>query len=143
MGGVLVQTELELEYPDDGEFLAAFEGLGFPPSRFRHRDHVRTAWAYTTRLGREEAEARVSSGVHRLATAAGAASKYHETLTRAWVRAVAHFASRGPTESFEDFIRAWPQLLRTDLLLAHYEAHTLGSAEARSVWVEPDKTPIP
>jgi hypothetical protein len=138
-----VQTDLELEYLDDGEFVMAFENLEFSPSRFRHRDHVRTAWVYVTRFDRDDAEARVSSGIRRLATSAGAAGKYHETLTRGWVRAVAHFASRAPAETFQEFIEAWPQLLRQDLLLAHYEAPTLSGDEARSTWVPPDKTPIP
>lgn len=138
-----MRTELEVEYPDEGAFLEAFEALAFAPSRFRHRDHVRMAWAYVTRIGPSEAEEQMSRGVQRLATSAGALDKYHDTLTRGWVRAIAHFASRRPPETFAEFIRAWPQLLRKDLLLAHYEPHTLASGEARAAWVEPDKVPIP
>jgi hypothetical protein len=138
-----VPTELEIEYPNDGEFLGAFERLAFPASRFRHRDHVRTAWAYVSRLGPEEAEVRVSTGIRRLARAAGAEAKYHETLTRGWVRAVTHFVSRRPSQTFEEFVEVCPQLLRKDLLLAHYHADTLASAEARAGWISPDKSPIP
>jgi hypothetical protein len=138
-----VPTDLELQYPDEGDFLDAFERLAFPASRFRHRDHVRTAWAYVSRLGPEEAEARVTTGIRRLARAAGAEARYHETLTRGWVRAVSHFVSQHPTETFDEFVEVCPQLCRKDLLLAHYHAVTLASAKARATWVLPDKSPIP
>lgn len=139
-----MRTELELEYPDDDDFIAALEGLSFSASRFRHRDHVRMAWAYATRFGPDETEARISHGIRRLARTAGAERKYHETLTRAWARAVRHFASQQRQwQTFGDFVGRFPQLLRGDLLLAHYNADTLFSPEARSGWVAPDKSPIP
>jgi hypothetical protein len=137
-------TALEMEYPDDDAFVDAFEHVAFAPSKFRHRDHVRIAWAYVKRVGVSEAETRVCIGIRGLARAAGAEPRFHETLTRGWVRAVAHFeAHNDHASSFDEFVERWPQLLRRALLLAHYRAETLARPDARARWVAPDKEPIP
>jgi hypothetical protein len=139
-----VLTALEIEYPSDDAFLDAFEHVAFAPSRFHHRDHLRLAWAYVKRVGATKAETRVCTGIRHLARAAGAEARYHETLTRGWVRAVAHFeAHSSPIWNFDQFVDNYPLLLRRDLLLAHYHAETLASSKARARWTVPDKEPIP
>ena len=51
------------------------------------------------------------------------ASKYHETLTRAWVLAVDHFMHRSPSrQSADDFIDRNPMLLDSKIMLTHYSA---------------------
>jgi hypothetical protein len=127
-----------------GEFLRRFEAAEVGQRDFRHRDHIRMAWLYTTEYGRERAEARATAGIRHLAERHGVPHKYHETLTRAWVRAVAHFvAADRDVKDFDDFLRRHPALLRRDLLLTHYTAGLLWSDEARMRWVEPDVAPIP
>jgi hypothetical protein len=72
------------------------------------------------------------------------ATKYHETLTRAWVLAVRHFMSRNQaTGSADAFIAANPVLLDSKIMLTHYSAELLFSDEARAHFVEPDLSAIP
>ncbi len=72
------------------------------------------------------------------------ASKYHETLTRAWVLAVDHFMHRTPASPCaDDFIDSNPVLLDSRIMLTHYSAGLLFSDAARGEFVEPDLDPIP
>jgi transposase InsO family protein len=70
-------------------------------------------------------------------------SKFHETLTRAWVLAVRHFMDRGPSASAKDFIAKNAELLDSRIMLTHYSASVLFSSDARAAFVEPDLDPIP
>jgi len=70
-------------------------------------------------------------------------SKFHETLTRAWVLAVRHFMNKGPSTSADDFIAQHPELLDSKIMLTHYSASVLFSQDARAAFVEPDLDPIP
>ena len=72
-----------------------------------------------------------------------ARTKFHETLTRAWVLAVQHFMNRASTTSAADFIAKNPELLDSKIMLTHYSASVLFSADARASFVEPDLDPIP
>jgi hypothetical protein len=124
----------------DDEFLARFEDHAL--ESFTHRDHLRVAFAYARRDGVEAAVV----GARRIrgfAAAAGATRKYHDTLTVAWARVVAHLALQRPALAFGDFVAAHPQLERRDLLLAHYSRERLFSDAARARFVEPDLLPLP
>jgi hypothetical protein len=71
-------------------------------------------------------------------------TKYHETLTQAWILAVFHFMHRTPSAlSAEDFVRQTPLLLDSRIMLTHYSAELLYSPRARSHFVQPDLDPIP
>jgi hypothetical protein len=70
-------------------------------------------------------------------------SKFHETITRAWVLAVRHFMDRSASSSSTDFIAKNRDLLDTRIMLTHYSAGVLFSSEARASFVEPDLDPIP
>ncbi len=70
-------------------------------------------------------------------------SKFHETITRAWVLAVRHFMDRSSSTSFQDFIAKSQVLLDSKVMLTHYSASVLFSADARESFVEPDLDPIP
>jgi hypothetical protein len=65
-------------------------------------------------------------------------------MTRFWVRIVDHIAGTRPDiASFDDFLSAFPRLLDKDLPHRHWRAETLGGADARARWVEPDLIPLP
>lgn len=71
-------------------------------------------------------------------------SKYHETMTRAWIMAVRHFMERTPdADSADAFIDANPRLLDPKIMLTHYSAELLFSDEARDAFAVPDIDPIP
>jgi hypothetical protein len=128
----------------DQEFLCRFERAEFVGHEFGHRQHVRMAWLYTRLYGPAEAEERATHGLLNLVRQHGVPQKYNDTLTRAWVRVVAHHLAQGaPTRDFDVFIAGFPALSRGDLMLRHYSAEVLWSDEARVGWVEPDITPLP
>jgi hypothetical protein len=128
----------------DREFLGRFERAEFGGHQFGHRQHVRMAWLYTRLYEPAEAEERAAQGIRNLVHQHGVAQKYNDTLTRAWVRAVAHHVAQGSaTGDFDAFVARFPGLTHSDLMLRHYSAEVLWSDEARAGWVEPDLTPIP
>ena len=71
---------------------------------------------------------------------------YHETITRAAVRAAAAtldaFPADRPLWQVANALMASP-LGRSDWLLAYWRRERLFSVEARKAWVEPDLQPLP
>ena len=72
-------------------------------------------------------------------------SKYHETVTRAWLLVVQHFMELSSVRclSAEDFIVRHPDLLDTKTMVTHYSREVLSSPTARTTFIEPDVAPIP
>jgi hypothetical protein len=128
----------------DRAFRAAFETFAVAPADFNHEAHVRLAYVYLTGLDVESAVDRMREALltfiehHRIPR-----SKHHETLTRSWILAVRHFMDRSPAVSTADFLARNPELLDSRIMLTHYSARVLFSAEAREGFVEPDLDPIP
>ena len=72
-------------------------------------------------------------------------SGYHETITRASLRAARAWLAERPHSSL---CEALDELLashygRSDWLLAHWSKERLFSVEARRSWIEPDLGPLP
>jgi hypothetical protein len=111
--------------------------------RFGHREHVHLTWLAVRRCGVAEAFEVVGEGLQRAARSAGAAQKYHVTMTRAWVELVGHHAAPSTADDFDSFAAEHPALLDTALLTRFYRSDTLASPRARSQWVEPDLAPFP
>lgn len=128
----------------DEEFRLAFEGCSFPASGFDHRAHLRLAYVYLCEGPVETAHGRMRSALNAFLHHLGVDdSKYHETMTRSWILAVAHFMARTLSSvSADEFIDANPILLDSKIMLTHYSAELLFSASARAAFVEPDLEPI-
>ena len=132
--------------PEDIEFRRAFESGGIPPSGFDHAAHVRLAYVYLCQHEVDGATGAMRDALVAFLRAHGIpATKYHETLTRAWVLAVDHFMQQapGPYPSAAVFMQANPRLLDSRIMLTHYSAEVLFSAEARERFVPPDVQSIP
>jgi hypothetical protein len=127
----------------DAAFLAVFERGGFPGDAFPHRAHLRMAWLYVTTVGADAAIPKAADGIRNLAAQNGLPTLYHDTITRAWVYAVAAMLRHSSTTTFADFIEEHPRLLDKHLLLEHYSTDVLMSPEARAAWVAPDISTIP
>jgi putative AlgH/UPF0301 family transcriptional regulator len=129
----------------DRAFRAAFEECDLSPSDFDHRGHVRLAYVYLAEHDDESAAHLVRKALVDFLRYHGIdPSKYHETMTRAWLLAVRHFMeSGGPTSSSAGFIEANPELLDSRIMLSHYSADLLFSERARTEFVEPDLDGIP
>jgi hypothetical protein len=129
----------------DIEFRAAFEAGAFAPADFSHRAHVRLAYVYLAESDVDLALERMRAALIIFLSHHGiAATRYHETLTRAWLLGVNHFMHRSPeASSADDFIERNPPLLDSRIMLTHYSADLLFSPQAREQFVEPNLDPIP
>lgn len=128
----------------DRAFLLAFEQGEVAPAAFSHEAHVRLAYVLLAGAGTEAAAAHMRDLIAGFLAHHGLpAEKFHETLTRAWILAVRHFMDRAPAVSAGDFIAQHPELLDSRIMLTHYRAETLFSADARSRFIEPDLQAIP
>ena len=128
----------------DRAFREAFEACDVEPADFSHESHVRIAYAYLAELDVEPAIQRMREALLTFLAHNGIPrSKFHETLTRAWVLAVRHFMNKGPSSSADDFIAQHPELLDSKIMLTHYSASVLFSEDARAAFVEPDLDPLP
>lgn len=131
--------------PDDRRFLAAFESCTLAPDSFDHRAHVRLAYIYLAENDAETALALMRAALLAFVRHQGVdVSKYHETITRAWILAVRHFMEITPASPSADaFIDRNPTLLDSRIMLTHYSAQLLFSDGARARFVEPDLDQIP
>lgn len=127
----------------DEQFLAAFEAGKIANQDFHHRDHLRLAWIQIRRLGVERAAQAVSGAIRQFAAGHGHADRYHETMTRFWVRVVGMGINRHPTLAFEDLLAAEPHMLDKNLPFRHWSRERMGSDEAKRQWTEPDLRLMP
>lgn len=130
---------------DDARFAQRFKSGEMPAGEFHHRDHVRLAYIFLCRHEPQAAHQAMRDALiafldhHKVDP-----TKYHETITRAWILAVAHFMDQSaPTDSADAFIDANPRLLDPDIMLSHYSAQRLFSEDARGQFLTPDRAPIP
>ena len=129
--------------PEDEKFLAAFEAGQIANQNFHHRDHLRLAWIQVRRLGLERALESVAMAIRQFAAHHGYADRYHDTMTRFWVRVVGMGINRHPTLPFDDLLAAEPHLLDKNLPFLHWSRERMRSDEARRRWVEPDLRSMP
>lgn len=119
----------------DEEFLAALEDGSLPAASFDHVHHVRAAWLYLRRLGFTDGMAAFRHTLRAFATRHGAADKYNETITVAWLVLIHERLAVGPTETWPDFAARHCELLDRRLLYRYYRPETLRSDRARRVFV--------
>jgi hypothetical protein len=125
----------------DAELVARFEALAIAPAQFRHREHVRLAYAMLRGADFGEAAVRFRRALRRFAEAAGAAARYHETLTWAYLALVAQRMAEDPSvASSHELIARYPELAdhRHGAIARYYDVAAItGSALARAVFVLP------
>ena len=130
---------------EDRHFREEFVACKITPGLFDHRAHIRLAYTYLAENDPEAALTLMRSALlgflrhHEIDI-----SKYHETMTRAWILAVRHFMEISPACSSSDaFIESNPIMLDTKIMMTHYSAEAMFSPEARARFVEPDLDEIP
>lgn len=130
---------------EDRRFLADFSAGTVTPAMFDHRAHVRLAYILLAGHDADRATELMRSTLLAFLQHHGIdRTKYHETMTRAWILAVRHFMERTPSSgSADQFIDANPVLLDSKIMLTHYSADVLFSPQARAGFVEPDVQAIP
>ncbi len=128
----------------DDEFLRTFLD-GWPAEeRFGHYEHLRIAWLVIDRHGPELAADIVGARLHAMAVAPGKAPLYNETVTRFWIRLIAHVREAcAPLAGIDDAIGHAPLLTDKNVVLKHWSRTALFGPVARAEWVEPDLMPLP
>ena len=130
----------------DLRFAAKFEACDIDAAEFGHREHLRIAYIYLAQHPFADAFSNMERGLRNLLAHLGAPpSKYHTTITAAWLLAVRHFMNAGgPTADFQQFLDAGgARLLDQTIMSTHYSPEVLSSAEARSAFVPPDRQAFP
>jgi len=128
---------------DDTEFLRTFIA-GWPAGeRFGHREHLRISWLVIDRHGVEPAAEIVGQRLKGMAIAAGVAPLYNETMTRFWIRLLAHVREATGVDSIDEAIARVPMLLDKNLAQRHWSRTVMFGPAARAAWVEPDLVPLP
>jgi hypothetical protein len=129
---------------NDADFIPEFERCALPENSFRHADHIRLAWLYLRDLPLLEALSRFTSGLRRYAASLGKASRYHETITWAYLLLIHERMRRDPDASWIEFAGRNADLLawRPSILDAYYRSGTLESELARSTFVLPDRLEV-
>jgi hypothetical protein len=130
---------------EDRAFRVQFESCKFPLAEFDHRGHLRLAYVYLAENDTETAYHLMRAALRSFLEHNGVdLSKYHDTITHAWILAVRHFMeTTSSAESADSFIDQHPEMLDSKIMLTHYSAEVLFSDEARIKFVEPDLDPIP
>jgi CDP-diacylglycerol--glycerol-3-phosphate 3-phosphatidyltransferase len=129
----------------DDEFVRELTSLALPNERFRHYDHIRLAWIFLRESDIGPATERMvrtlqAFGLH----IRGDLSRYHDTVTRGFMRLVAaHIRMTPNIDRFDEFAAAHPMLLDKNALYEFYSPDLLDSQPARTRWVEPDLRPLP
>lgn len=128
---------------DDDELVARFEALAIAPAQVRHREHVRLAYAMLRGADFGEAAVRFRRALRRFAGAVGAADKYHETLTWAYLALVAQRMAEDPTvTSSHELIARHPDLVdhHRGVVARYYDVAAItASPLARAVFVLPER----
>ena len=130
---------------NDLEFRNRMESCEFPASDFNHRAHLRLAYIYLTENNPDKSSELMRDTLYSFLLHNGVdPSKYHATITKAWILAVHHFMNKtGVSSSADELIDRNPEMLDTKIMMTHYSAEVLFSDEARSKFVQPDLDPIP
>jgi hypothetical protein len=135
--------------PQDESFqtddsLRAFESGSLEPSQFNHRLHLTLAWAYLQRDGFPEGAATFCRHLKTYVARIGAADKYHETITWAYLVLLnEEMTLRSPPgEAFDAMIRRRPDLLdhRSGAISRCYSKAQLDLPAARRVFMLPRVT---
>lgn len=119
------------------EDLAAFEAGALDLAAFSHRDHLRMGFELARRAPFTEATDRFARALRRLATAAGKADRYHDTVTVAFMALIAERLGEAPGQDFAAFEAANPDLFDRRVLLGWYDEARLNSPAARRSFVLP------
>lgn len=130
------------DHLDDSEVVVRFEATTLSPADYRHREHLRIAFAMLRDTDLADAALRFRRALQRYAAAIGAAAKYHETLTWAYlvlIQARMHATADADSRAF---LARNPDLLdhRRGALARYYDVAAItASPLARRVFVLPER----
>lgn len=130
---------------EDSSFLDEFESCTNSAANFHHSEHIQLAYILLVKLDVDRAYNKLKKDLLSFLSHNGVdESKFHVTITKAWLLAVNHFMHISkPYSSAAEFIGANSILLNIDIMYTHYTKELLHSELARSSYFEPNIQEIP
>ena len=124
-----------------GPSIRQFEALDIAADNFDHEAHLYVAWQYLAEFELLEAIDRYRRSLRRLTAKLGVPDKYHETITWAYMIAVAERRQALPEDDWEAFRAANPDLFERGggFIRRHYSDSTIGSPLAQKLFLLPDR----
>src|ERR1700741_4084003 len=123
------------------EFIRSFEDLSIDPSVFDHQHHVLMTWHYLNFYPFEVAEQKIFSGLTNLTRHLGVYdTKYHQTITYAYVKLIHSAIKKDPNRNWETFKNNNPNVFKPvrELMKEHYSFDVFESNEAKLYKMDPD-----
>jgi hypothetical protein len=124
----------DLERTDLGRFLRG----ELDPRGFTHRDHVRMAYELLAREDFAHALVRYGAALRALLARIGRPDAFNQTVTVAYLAAIAECMQDQSPGSFEEFAAANPALFDKDFLQRWYAPERLYSTAARRIFLMPE-----
>jgi hypothetical protein len=126
------------------EFEEKFSTCNFRPLWFTHEAHLRLAWMYVNKYGKEIAFEKYSKQLQAFANKYNAEGKYNATVTYASIQIMSRFIEKSEAYDFHDFINEFPELKSKfkGLLTTHYSKDIFTSKEAKKHILQPDLVPF-
>ena len=133
-------AELHLAY-DDETFRREFEKMELAPGCITHEAHFRVAWVYLKKYDFDEALEKIAGNIQKMDRELGDGTKYHATITYAYVHLVANRMRAKDYRDWFHFIRDNQDLLTPvkAVLGNYYDLVRLFSDDARLNFLEPDR----
>jgi len=120
----------------------ALLGGTLDPASFDHEAHIRVAWDLQKERGPEAGGRLFADGLRAYTARHGAADKFHETLTVAFLALISHHLDADGWDSFRvEAARLFEDPQR--LLWRFYSPEILADPAARRAFVAPDRMPLP
>lgn len=130
----------------DDELWVAFAEATLPHDCWTHTAHVRVGYLHVVREGFDAALELLRARIKRLNAAHGTPETptrgYHETITVAFLTAIAAACRAELPSDSRSFCERHPELLEKDFLERFYSRERLFSTESRRVFVAPDLCPL-
>jgi hypothetical protein len=130
----------------DDELWVAFSQATLSRELWTHTAHVRVGYLHVIREGFDAALELLRARIRSLNAAHGTPETptrgYHETITVAFLTAIAAACRAETPSDSRSFCQRHPELLEKDFLDRFYSRELLFSAEARRTFVAPDLCPL-
>ena len=126
----------------DSALVAQFEATTLPSADYRHREHLRIAFAMLRGVDLADAAQRFRRAMRRYAAAIGAETRYHETLTWAYLVLVQQRMRDHDDDDSVAFLARNPDLLDHcggALARCYDVAEITASPIARGIFVLPER----
>ena len=143
-----MSMEIHFAGMDDEAFVRKFETAGWPADQWHHREHIKIAYLYLRRYSFQDALLRLRAGILALNASHQVPESpqrgYHETTTQAWLQLVqVTLDLYGPGDTADAFYEQNPQLSGKKALRLFYSPQQFNSPTAKTLFIEPDLTPLP